>query len=124
MCKLISHVHTLAFSFVNIICVNCIKHIFLFIFHCIMHYICSFVLCTLLIGGNKELLLLLLLLLVIELLHLLIGYWTIIIDFRIRSIICCPKVIKLEFILRLKIKRNDWLFADTCPRAATRWALF
>ena len=25
MCKLISHVHTLAFSFVNIICVNCIN---------------------------------------------------------------------------------------------------
>ena len=38
------------------------KHIFLIIFHCTLHYICSFVLCTLLIGGNKELLLLLLLL--------------------------------------------------------------
>ena len=25
------------------------------------------------------------------------------------------EVIKLEFILRLKIKRNDWLFADMCP---------
>ena len=25
MCKLISHVHTLAFSFMNIICVNCIN---------------------------------------------------------------------------------------------------
>ena len=35
------------------------KHIFLIIFHCTLHYICSFVLCTLLIGGNKELLLLL-----------------------------------------------------------------
>ena len=25
------------------------------------------------------------------------------------------EVIKLDFILRLKIKRNDWLLADTCP---------
>ena len=33
-------------------------------------------------------------------------------------------VIKLEFILRLKIKRNDWLFADTCPQAANHCALF
>ena len=24
--------------------------------------------------------------------------------------------IKLEFILRLKIKHNDWLLADTCPQ--------
>ena len=24
------------------------------------------------------------------------------------------EVIKLEFILKLKIKRNDWLLADTC----------
>ena len=29
-----------------------------------------------------------------------------------------PKVVKLEFILRLKVKRNDWLLADTCPQAA------
>ena len=34
------------------------------------------------------------------------------------------EVIKLEFILRLKIKRNDWLFADTCPQAANYGALF
>ena len=34
------------------------------------------------------------------------------------------KVIKLEFILRLKIKRNDWLHADTCPQAANHYALF
>ena len=26
--------------------------------------------------------------------------------------------IKLEFILRLKIKRNDWLLVDTCRQAA------
>ena len=34
------------------------------------------------------------------------------------------EVIKLEFILRHKIKRNDWLFADTCPQAANHYALF
>ena len=28
------------------------------------------------------------------------------------------EVIKLEFILRLKIKCNDWLLVDTCPQAA------
>ena len=33
------------------------------------------------------------------------------------------EVIKLEFILRLKIKRNDWLIADTCPQAANHYAL-
>ena len=34
------------------------------------------------------------------------------------------QVIKLEFILRLIIKRNDWLLEDTCPKAANHWALF
>ena len=34
------------------------------------------------------------------------------------------EVIKLEFILRLKIKRNDWLLVDTCPQAANQCALF
>ena len=43
------------------------------------------------------------------------------------------EVIKLEFILRLKnkaqfsdskIKRNDWLLADTCLQAANYCALF
>ena len=34
------------------------------------------------------------------------------------------EVIKLEFILGLKIKRNDWLLADTCPQAANQCALF
>ena len=34
------------------------------------------------------------------------------------------EVIKLEFILRLKIKSNDWLIADTCPQAANHCALF
>ena len=33
-------------------------------------------------------------------------------------------VIKLESILRHKIKRNDWLIADTCPQAANNCALF
>ena len=35
-----------------------------------------------------------------------------------------PKVIKLEFILKLKIKRNDGLLVDTCPEAAHYCALF
>ena len=34
------------------------------------------------------------------------------------------EVIKLEYKLRLKIKRNDWLLADTCPQAANHCALF
>ena len=34
------------------------------------------------------------------------------------------EVIKLELILRLKIKRNDWLLADTCPQAANNCTLF
>ena len=35
---------------------------------------------------------------------------------------CSPglDVIKLEFILRLKIKRNDWLLADTCVSAISQ----
>ena len=35
-----------------------------------------------------------------------------------------PEVIKLEFILKLKIKLNDWLLGDTCPQAANYCALF
>ena len=34
------------------------------------------------------------------------------------------KVTKLEFILKLKIKRNDWLLADMCQQAANHCALF
>ena len=34
------------------------------------------------------------------------------------------EILKLEFILRLKIKHNDWLLADTCPQAANHCALF
>ena len=34
------------------------------------------------------------------------------------------EVIKLGFILRLKIKRNDWLLADACPKAANHCTLF
>ena len=34
------------------------------------------------------------------------------------------EVIKLEFILRLKIKRNDWLLADMCQQAANHCASF
>ena len=34
------------------------------------------------------------------------------------------EVLKLEFILKLKIKRTDWLLADMCPQAANNCALF
>ena len=34
----------------------------------------------------------------------------------------CPEVIKREFILKLKIKRSDWLLADMCPQVANRYA--
>ena len=34
------------------------------------------------------------------------------------------EVIKLEFILILKIKHNIWLLADRCPQAANHCALF
>ena len=34
------------------------------------------------------------------------------------------EVIKLEFILKFKIKRDDWLLADTCPQAANHCSLF
>ena len=34
------------------------------------------------------------------------------------------EVIKLEYSLKLKIKRNDCLLADTCPQATNHCALF
>ena len=34
------------------------------------------------------------------------------------------EVIKFEFILELKVKRNDWLLVDTCPQAANHCTLF
>ena len=34
------------------------------------------------------------------------------------------EVLKLEYSLRLKIKRNDWLHADTCPQSANHCPLF
>ena len=34
------------------------------------------------------------------------------------------KVIKLEYSLKLKIKCNNWLLADTCPQAVNHCALF
>ena len=34
------------------------------------------------------------------------------------------EVIKHVYSLKLKIKRNDWLFADTCPQAANHCTLF
>ena len=35
-----------------------------------------------------------------------------------------PEVIKLEFIVKLKIKRQDWLLADMCPQVANHCPLF
>ena len=35
-----------------------------------------------------------------------------------------PRVYKLEFVLKLKIKRNDWLLEDTCLQAANHRAFF
>ena len=32
--------------------------------------------------------------------------------------------LKLQYSLKLKIKRNDWLLADTCQQAANQCALF
>ena len=37
---------------------------------------------------------------------------------------CDIQVIKLEFILRLKIKCDDWLLADTYPQADNHCTLF
>ena len=34
------------------------------------------------------------------------------------------EVIKIEFILNLMIKRNDWLLAGTCLQAASHCTLF
>ena len=34
------------------------------------------------------------------------------------------EVIKLKYSLRLKIKHNDWLLADTCPQATNHCDLF
>ena len=33
------------------------------------------------------------------------------------------EVIKLEIMLKLKIKRNDWLLADMCPQATNHCTL-
>ena len=41
-----------------------------------------------------------------------------------RQAIPGPEVINLEFTIELKIKRNDWLLADTCPQAANHCAVF
>ena len=43
---------------------------------------------------------------------------------RLRSHTHGSKVITLEFNLKLKIKRNDCLLADTCPQAVNFCALF
>ena len=49
--------------------------------------------------------------------------------FKLKLTFCNPlytglEVQKLEYSLRLKIKRNDWLLADTYPQAANHCALF
>ena len=46
------------------------------------------------------------------------GLWSMIVSFP------GLEVIKLEYSLKLKIKRNDWLLADTSPQAANHCALF
>ena len=46
-----------------------------------------------------------------------IGQWSVDVSFS------CPKVIKLEYSLKLKIKHNDWLFADVSA-IANHCALF
>ena len=43
---------------------------------------------------------------------------------RIQMSVPGPEVIKLEYSLKLKIKRIDWLLVDTCPQAANHSALF
>ena len=45
-------------------------------------------------------------------------------DTRLVSLSPGLEVIKLEYSLRLKIKRNDWLLADMCPQAPNHCALF
>ena len=44
----------------------------------------------------------------------------------VKSLIREPglEVIKLEYKLRLEIKRNDWLLADTRPQTANHRTLF
>ena len=54
MCTIISHVHILAFTFLNSICINFIDMSSLLYSTVLLHYICYFVLCTRLIGGNKD----------------------------------------------------------------------
>ena len=44
--------------------------------------------------------------------------------FPVQTAIPGLEVIKLEFILRLRIKCNDWLIADMCTQAANHCALF
>ena len=45
-------------------------------------------------------------------------------ELKFYNLEACLKVIKLEFILKLKIKRNDWLLADTYPQAANHCGIF
>ena len=40
------------------------------------------------------------------------------------DVLLASMVIKLEFILKLKMKCNGWILADKCPQAANHCALF
>ena len=40
------------------------------------------------------------------------------------SEVCVCAIPGHEVIFKIKIKRNDWLLADTCPQAADLCALF
>ena len=50
-----------------------------------------------------------------------VAKWEVLEQYHIQSGL---KVIKLKYSLKLKIKCNDWLLADTCPQAANHCALF
>ena len=43
---------------------------------------------------------------------------------RIHNIILYTNDKKLKFILKLKLKLNDWLLKETSPQVANHWALF
>ena len=52
------------------------------------------------------------------------NYWRDANNYKYEKNIPGLEVIKIYFILKLKIKHNDWLLADTCPQATNRCALF
>ena len=58
----------------------------------------------------------------------LVGLWSIVVAYPghtyLYFITSGLEVRKLEYSLRLKIKRNDWLLVDTCPHAANHCSSF